>query len=147
MKTILIDTDELKTPKQIQDLINKQKPKKGDEVKLKTGLADDSLGFLAIIIILAIALLFQNKEKKEFVDGIQADLFGKYSSAKEVEEDIAKQYGIRVTKEQKENKEHEEWSRFSMQNLASAYGENEPDYSNVKIKEPNPNYKSWKKDK
>lgn len=37
--------------------------------------------------------------------------------------------------------EHKDWAKFSMDNLSRAYSENEPDYSDVLIKEPNPKYK------
>ncbi len=39
------------------------------------------------------------------------------------------------------DEKYEEWTRFSMQNLSRAYFEDEPDYSDVLIKEPNPKYK------
>lgn len=38
-------------------------------------------------------------------------------------------------------KEHDEWAAFSMQNLSGAYGDDEPDYNNMAVKEPNPEYK------
>jgi hypothetical protein len=44
-------------------------------------------------------------------------------------------------------KERDEWFRFSMSNFSRAYGENEPDYENGVIKEPNPYYKPHKDDK
>ncbi|MCG3167395.1 MAG: hypothetical protein POELPBGB_03185 [Bacteroidia bacterium] len=45
-----------------------------------------------------------------------------------------------------DDKEREEWAEIAKQGLAKAYGDDEPDYSDVQLKEPNPEYKSWKKD-
>ncbi len=36
--------------------------------------------------------------------------------------------------------EYEDWLRLSASKLAAAYGENEPDYSQRMIREPNPEY-------
>lgn len=36
--------------------------------------------------------------------------------------------------------EDEDWYNFSAQNMSRAYGENEPDYTDAPIKEPNPLY-------
>ena len=40
--------------------------------------------------------------------------------------------------------EQDEWMGFSKQNLAKAYGTNEPEYDLSMLKEPNPEYKSAK---
>lgn len=37
-------------------------------------------------------------------------------------------------------KETDEWRKFSISNLERAYSEDEPDYSNVLVKERNPKY-------
>ncbi|MGP8216021.1 MAG: hypothetical protein ACLQQ4_10690 [Bacteroidia bacterium] len=36
--------------------------------------------------------------------------------------------------------EKQDWDNLSFSGLAKAYGEDEPDYSNTVIKEPNPEY-------
>ena len=38
--------------------------------------------------------------------------------------------------------EREEWFRFALDNFSKGYSDNEPDYKNVMIKEPNPEYKT-----
>ncbi len=40
--------------------------------------------------------------------------------------------------------EQDEWMSFSKQNLAKAYGDDEPEYDLSMLKEPNPEYKSAK---
>jgi hypothetical protein len=39
------------------------------------------------------------------------------------------------------DKEHDEWINMSAQSLSRAYSEDEPDYSDVLLKEPNPKYR------
>ena len=43
---------------------------------------------------------------------------------------------------QDESVEHVEWSGVSLAGIASAYEENEPDYTNMQLKEPNNSYKN-----
>jgi hypothetical protein len=38
------------------------------------------------------------------------------------------------------NDEHAEWYRFAAQQLARAYGDDEPEYPDTCVKEPNPAY-------
>ena len=45
-----------------------------------------------------------------------------------------------VTVLPKRDREHEEWTQFSMQQLERAYGEDEPEYTLDALKEVNPNY-------
>ncbi|HLG35594.1 MAG TPA: hypothetical protein VI757_12000 [Bacteroidia bacterium] len=40
--------------------------------------------------------------------------------------------------------EHDDWMKLGMQNLAKAYGNDEPDIDNLAVKEPNPEYNPWK---
>ncbi len=43
-----------------------------------------------------------------------------------------------ILEKQMAEREHDEWVEFSMQNLARAYGDDEPDYSEKDIKDPPP---------
>jgi hypothetical protein len=43
--------------------------------------------------------------------------------------------------------ERNDWMAFGLSGLADAYGDNEPDYSKVEVKEPNPEYTPWKRDR
>ncbi|MGA9997025.1 MAG: hypothetical protein WBP93_16530 [Pyrinomonadaceae bacterium] len=40
------------------------------------------------------------------------------------------------------DEEREDWIRLSLESLAEAYGDDEPEYSLDLIKEPNPEYES-----
>lgn len=44
----------------------------------------------------------------------------------------------------KENEE-KEWKDLSASNFIEGYGDDEPEYTDGDIKEPNPEYKKWKK--
>lgn len=58
-------------------------------------------------------------------------------------EDLMYQIHIReaaAVEPNSENGESSHWARFSMDNLARAYAEEEPDYPLDLIKEPNPEY-------
>ena len=35
------------------------------------------------------------------------------------------------------------WNVVALDNLANAYGDDEPDYDNYEVKEPNVDYKAW----
>lgn len=43
-------------------------------------------------------------------------------------------------------KEKGEWASSALVSLAKMYDDDEPDYSDVELKEPNPKYNSWKRD-
>jgi len=47
---------------------------------------------------------------------------------------------IVVFTDQEADKEREDWSSLSSQNLAHAYGPNEPDYSKAVVRETNADY-------
>ena len=46
-----------------------------------------------------------------------------------------------------DDEEHDDWVRFSMANLAAAYGDDEPEYTRADIIEPNPGFEGdlWDK--
>ncbi len=44
-------------------------------------------------------------------------------------------------------KNEQAWRDSSARNFLKGYGTNEPDYTKADIKEPNPEYKKWKKGK
>ncbi len=43
------------------------------------------------------------------------------------------------------NEEEKLWRDTSARNFLKGYGDNEPDYTKADVKEPNPEYKKWKK--
>ncbi len=45
------------------------------------------------------------------------------------------------------NADESDWTRFSSQLLSGAYGDDEPDYSDVVVREQNPEFVAWRRDK
>ena len=63
-------------------------------------------------------------------------------------EPISKIRAIAKTKKAKEvvdsDSEEKLWRDYSAKKFLKAYGEDEPEYTDADIKEPNPEYKKWK---
>ena len=74
------------------------------------------------------------------------DVFGKYNSAEELEKDIEREYGVKVTVEAKKDPEREDWMRFAATQFERGYTDADDVYSDLPIIEPNPNYAPWKKE-
>ncbi|MEI6815523.1 MAG: hypothetical protein WCL14_02845 [Bacteroidota bacterium] len=54
---------------------------------------------------------------------------------------------IKDTASTPDDEDRKFWMNVSKQGIARAYSDDEPEYSPNDVKEPNPLYKSWKKDK
>jgi hypothetical protein len=105
---------------------------------------------LAVLVVLAIVHFFgpaeKDKRNNRTADGekVLDDLFeGK--TVEQIEEMVEHEYGIKMQLEQREpDEEREEWLKLSLQGLSKAYGNNEPEYTEADVKEPNAAYKAWK---
>jgi hypothetical protein len=64
------------------------------------------------------------------------------SQQRKIEKMISKKKRTRT-----KDKEAKAWRDASARNFLKGYGDNEPDYTRADIKEPNPEYKKWKKGK
>lgn len=42
------------------------------------------------------------------------------------------------------SQEHEDWLKLAVVSLTNSYAEDEPDISEIQLKESNPEYKAWK---
>lgn len=144
MKTIELDIDQVKAPISYSELLEQQDIQQGDHLKLLTELEPDHFAVLAILVFLIFNK--KRKQKQSFGEELLEELFKEFTSVKEAETTIKKEYGIEVTVEQKDP-EREAWVKGGMKAFAKGYGEDEPDYSLEDIKEPNPAYKPWKKER
>lgn len=143
MREIEIDIDKKPSRKSLFSKLKAVKPRAGDHVKL---VHSEETTFAIIIALIVVYLYFKTQGMlRSFGEQIIDDLFGKYDSADELEKDIENEYGIKVTVEPKEDPEREDWVRFSSTQLERAYTDSEDDYSDVPVKEPNPDYIPWKK--
>ena len=104
----------------------------------------------AMIVVLIVVLWYMSskakKEKERIAAEILDDVFGKYNSAEELEKELKEEFNISVTTETLPVTSSD-WSQMSMGTFErAAYGEDEPDISHIAVREPNPEYKPWKKD-
>lgn len=140
MSTIYLDTDEIQTSQEAYSYLKDKKLQKGDEIRILTGENQLALIAVVLLVILAIVALCDKEfaKKQSFGSKIMDELFGN-KSPEELEKEIEDQYGISIEVEQKD-KGREEWTQFAAKGLADTYDEDEPDYSDVELKEKNPNY-------
>jgi superfamily I DNA and RNA helicase len=140
MSTHTLTIEKNQKAKDVLDFLNKAQPKKGDKVKLVS--KEHTIIAVAVILILGVALgyYFNKKKKTENAEKILDDFFTDFNTAEELEKHIEEEYGI-IVEHQSEDTESQDWNRFALQNLNSAYAENEPDISHIQVKEPNPSYK------
>jgi len=58
---------------------------------------------------------------------------------------IEKPSGLQPIPKGESEQEAKEWYSIAIQSMAKTYSDDEPDYSDVTLMEPNPEYKAWKK--
>lgn len=140
MKTIEINTDNLRDKKEIYDLIAEQNPERGDNVIISAS-KEPMVAFDSLISLILLSILEVMMSEDEFNAMLKEHLFGSSESLEKLELEIEEKCGINVTVDRKEDEEREYWYKLGAEHFASAYGEDEPDYSEMDIKEPNPEYK------
>lgn len=112
-------------------------------MKLVTQL--DPEHFAVLVILVFLIFIEKRKQRQSFGEELLKELFMEFMSVKDAEEAIRREYGIEVTVKHKDL-EHEAWIKGGLEAFSKGYGADEPDYSMDDIKEPNPDYKPWKKD-
>lgn len=145
MKTLILPIHDLQSGPEVLALLEKENLRKGDKLDILVKEEDKALQMLALLLLLAVVFLayFGKKEQdKRIADGesILKGLFAKQNS-KEMEKELEALYGIEIEFVRQEDSDEEDWARHSFQNLSAAYSEDEPDYADVTVKEPNPDYK------
>lgn len=138
MSTIYLDTEKIQNRQEAYEYLRDQQIQKGDEIKILTAEERGTLAFTAIIFVIIMAIFFYLSKVKHFGDKVVEQMFGDKSN-EDLEKEIEEQYGISIEVEQKD-KSREEWTQFAAKGLADTYDEDEPDYSDVELKEKNPNY-------
>ncbi|MBX7139761.1 MAG: hypothetical protein K1X63_01670 [Chitinophagales bacterium] len=148
MKTLELEVDEINSPSALVEYFNANNMEEGDTLKIMTEEQEKML-IWAVIAVAAIAIVYYFISKKQYEedgDNMLADIF-KGKSVEEIEKQIEEEYGVKVEVEQREDEERREWGMLAMRGLSHAYGDDEPEYFDADIKEPNPEYKAWKKEK
>ncbi|MBK9276113.1 MAG: hypothetical protein IPM49_16450 [Flavobacteriales bacterium] len=151
MKQVILDTAQARTPREVYALLEREGMQPGDDVKVLQKPAPDPATRMAVLVIALMAVLWYmsakaKREKERVAADILDDLFGKYNSAEELERELKEEFNVSVTKEVlppgPDNWPQQTMSAFER----AAYGEDEPDISHIAVREPNPEYKPWRKD-
>jgi hypothetical protein len=127
-------------------LLKKKNVKRGDKVKLVADEAWTTMAMMGALMVVVLALfMIQDKRKKsEAAQKLLDDLYKDYQSPEELEAQIKKEYDVTVEIQDNDD-ERKFWNETGARGMAKAYSKDEPDYSDVKLLEPNPQYKPWKK--
>ena len=151
MKQVILDTATARTPQEIYAAVEQEGLQPGDDLKVLQKSSTGKEGPLSAMIVVLIVVLWYmsskaKKEKERIAAEILDDVFGKYNSAEELEKELKEEFNISVTTETLPVTSSD-WSQMSMGTFErAAYGEDEPDISHIAVREPNPEYKPWKKD-
>lgn len=141
MSTYVLSIDKNKKPKDLLKFLDEHNLQKGDKVTLVSeSNSVNTVAMFAVIALLtaAFGLYFYRKKKQDDdTERILDDLFKDYSTVEEYEAYIKKEFGITVEHEEQD----EDWHALSTLSLKNAYDEDEPDISDIEVKEPNPLYK------
>lgn len=140
-----MDIAGVQDPGDIVDFFENNHLEKGDTLKL---LAEsENKGTLVLVIAIVVVLLLKylydsyKLDKQKGGEKILDDLF-KGKSVEEIEAQVEQEYGVKIAVEiKKAGKEHEDWNSLAMKSLEKMYADDEPDYNDVQVQEPNPDYK------
>ena len=143
MSALILNIDQNKQPQDVLDLFKKSNLKRGDKISVESSQSFNALSGMIFLMTL-IALYFNKREiSKLATEKIIDDIFKKHPSAEELEKHIEEEYGISISLESPDKdyeKEHEEFLEFSSLALGMKYDDDEPDISNIPVKERNPKF-------
>ena len=130
MKIIEIDIDAIHQPNNLANEFEQNNLEKGDKILFKsTGIQEKTFIIMAILVVAAAALgvyFFKKKDETTFADKLINDAF-ENGSIDVIEIGIESKFGVSISVEDKED---EMWNKYSLNQLATAYSDKEPDYSN-----------------
>jgi len=69
------------------------------------------------------------------------DKIFKGKTVEDIERELSDEYDIELVIDSNESGERRQWQQFSRSALVKAYGDEEPEYTEDMVKEPNPEYK------
>ena len=135
MKNVALNIDHTTRPQKLAGALKEHDLQQGDKLTITT-LLDEEMALLIVLI----AFFVLHHLKIDYANKMLKDIFASKGS-KEIQDEIAREYGIEVRVEAKETREEDSWHQFSKEKLSKAYGEDEPEYDLSMVKEPNPDYK------
>ena len=141
MKIVEIDIDKTSGAKSLAEEFRLQNLQRGDTLKFHSSkISDDDFIKVAILVVAIFALAFYDKKNTDFANAILKDVFND-RDIKDIEQEIAEEYGIELIMEGKDDEEQKAWQELSKKQLLKAYSTDEPEYTLSMIMEPNPGYK------
>lgn len=156
MRTLTLPIHELQSPQEILSFLAKENLRKGDRLDLvvRKEQKEHDLAFLGLLLLLGLVLLTyfgeqeQTKNRVEDGENILKKLFEE-GQAEKMEKNLESKYGIEIgvvrTIEEADD-DDDAWRDAAPILMNNAYDDDEPDYSDVPLLEPNPNYRPWKKE-
>ena len=134
---IYIDSN-ITNPKSLSDILSKNKIVEGDKLVIKRASISDEAFIMSVILVVSIiAMWFAKERKNEYSEKLLDDIF-KDKTIADIEEEMLTSYGITIEIEQEQ--ERKLWIENARHRLSKGYGEEEPDYEFIILKEPNPYY-------
>lgn len=145
MKTSVIDIDHIDTNEEVVAYFENENLQKGDTLKLVTKEGYNRFALTAIVVVIIIAfVLVELRRKREEDGGAMLDDLFKGKSLEDIEAQVRSEYGINLEVETGVDTEREEWMQLAGAALVNGYGDDEVEYTDADIKEPNPDYIPWK---
>lgn len=145
MREILIDISNLTSPNDIEAVLKKENPKKGDHVRLSGSHQIPVLHVFSVMFFMF--LYFLQGKQHTYTEKLLKNVFGKNQTPDDLKAEIEQESGIKVTLDPIEDPDREDWMRMSAIQFSRGYTEEDDVYDSLPIKEPNPDYIPWKKDK
>jgi|SRR5579859_2174099 len=138
MKIVEIDIDRTPSPKELESEFDIKNLERGDRLHLLFSELTDN-EFIALSIIIVVSFVIR-KRFEEYPDDLLKDIF-KNQTVEDIEKELKNDYNIELVIDSKEDNERRQWQQFSQSGLVKAYSDEEPEYSENMVKEPNPDYK------
>ncbi|MCF8461397.1 MAG: hypothetical protein K9G46_11795 [Flavobacteriales bacterium] len=142
MREVEIDIDQIHSRGDIDDALRESKLTKGDHVRFFKSKNVSAIQVFSVLFFMFLFLL--NEKRKTFAEKILTDIFNKYQNEEELETEIEKEYGIKVTVETVNDPDREDWMRMSAIEFEKCFSDPDDDYSDVPLIELNPDYIPWK---
>ncbi|HVU98208.1 MAG TPA: hypothetical protein VHE34_23455 [Puia sp.] len=142
MKTVELDIQQTPSFKELKDAFNGIDLQKGDSLHVILGKpVEDEI----IILSIALVILYIAQKKYEDYSNDLLDNIFKGKTAEDIERELNDDYNIELVIDSNESGERRQWQQFSQSALVKAYGDEEPEYTEDMVKEPNPEYKTREK--
>lgn len=141
-KTIRLPLHSLESQSDFLSILKRESLQSGDKLEVVLPDYGQRIMPVAILVLIATSLyLYFSEKTKDFSDAgifLKKKLSG--SNRSFLEEEIASDYGIKLTLFQDASAEQSYWNQVAANSLAASYSDQEPDYEHL-LSESNPDFK------